>query len=64
MREYEEHRFQLPRTTDRRGAQTIFSLQAEFGGWELARHRIYPDGTRWVTLRRPRRPDPTPAPTP
>jgi hypothetical protein len=26
--------------------------QAEYGGWELARLRLYPDGTRKVELRR------------
>jgi hypothetical protein len=55
VREYEEHRLRLPRTSDREGTRELLGLHAEYGGWELARHRIYPDGTRLVTLRRPRR---------
>jgi hypothetical protein len=35
-------------------ATVQLSLQAEFGGWELARVRLYADGTRKVILRRRR----------
>jgi hypothetical protein len=46
----------MPRGTSRRLAQTMLTMHAEYGGWELDRHRIYPDGTRRVVLRRPNRP--------
>jgi hypothetical protein len=29
-------------------------IQAEFGGWELARVRLYPGGVRKIVLRRRR----------
>jgi len=28
------------------------AISAEFGGWELSRVRLYPDGSRRVLLRR------------
>ncbi|HVF05999.1 MAG TPA: DUF5703 family protein [Frankiaceae bacterium] len=52
---YEYQRMTLPRTVSRDGAREILELHAEFGEWELARLRLYPDGQRLVTLRRPRR---------
>ena len=52
---YEYQRMTLPRTVSRDGAREILTLHAEFGEWELARLRLYPDGRRLVTLRRPRR---------
>jgi len=52
---YEYQRVSLPRTVSRNAAQEILELHAEFGEWELARLRLYPDGQRLVTLRRPRR---------
>ena len=39
--------------------QTL-SIHAEFGGWELAGHRIYGDGKRQVTVRRRVRAEPQP----
>jgi hypothetical protein len=38
----------------RPNATAQLTLQAEFGGWELARVVKYMDGTRRVTLRRKR----------
>jgi hypothetical protein len=35
-------------------AAVQLALQAEFGGWELSRVRLYADGTRKVILRRRR----------
>lgn len=52
---YEYQRVTLPRTVSRDSAREILRLHAEFGEWELARLRLYPDGQRLVTLRRPRR---------
>ena len=55
MPAYEYQRVALPRHVGREAAREILTLHAEFGEWELARHRLYPDGRRLVTLRRPRR---------
>jgi hypothetical protein len=35
-------------------AQVELTIRAEYGGWELARVRLYADGTRKVVLRRRR----------
>ncbi|HJU96748.1 MAG TPA: DUF5703 family protein [Jiangellaceae bacterium] len=50
--EYEFHHLLLPRGTSRGAAQRLLTDHAEYGHWELARLRLYPDGTRKVTLRR------------
>jgi hypothetical protein len=46
----------MPRDTSRRLAQTMLTMHAEYGGWELDRLRLFPDGSRRVVLRRPNRP--------
>ncbi len=48
----------IPADVSRVSAAVQLSLQAEFGGWELARVLRYTDGTRRVWLRRKRRPTP------
>lgn len=50
--EYEFQRFRLPRTLSRSAVRRLLTDRAEYGGWELARVRLYPDGTRKVELRR------------
>ena len=45
-------RLYMPPGTSRRAAQTVLTLHAEFGEWELDRLRLYPDGSRRVVLRR------------
>ncbi len=52
--DYEYQPLRLPPGTDRVSATVQLAVQAEYGGWELARLRLYRDGTRQVTLRRPR----------
>lgn len=52
--EYEYAPLRLPPDVDRMTAQAQLAIQAEYGGWELARVRLYPDGTRQVVLRRRR----------
>ena len=42
----------LPRGTHRSVARSMLTEYAEHGRWELARLRLYPDGTRRVWLRR------------
>jgi hypothetical protein len=46
----------IPAEVTRVSAAAQLSLQAEFGGWELARVVRFTDGSRRVTLRRKRRP--------
>lgn len=50
--EYEFQRFRLPRTVSRAAVCRLLTERAEYGGWELARLRLYADGTRRVELRR------------
>lgn len=52
MREWETRVISLPRGTTRGDARRYLTEQAEYGHWELARLRLYPDGRRWVELRR------------
>jgi hypothetical protein len=59
--EYEYAPLRLPPGTDRVSAQVELTIRAEYGGWELARVRLYPDGTRKVVLRRRRSGSSTPA---
>jgi Family of unknown function (DUF5703) len=52
MVEYEYQRMELPRGTSRNVARRLLTDAAEYGHWELARLRLYPDGRRKVVLRR------------
>ena len=52
MTEYETRELLLPRGTTRGAARRLLTDHAEYGGWELARLRLLPDGTRRVWLRR------------
>jgi hypothetical protein len=49
---YEYREFALPRDTTRDKTRMVLTEYAEYGHWELARLRIYPDGRRRVWLRR------------
>ena len=42
----------VARTASRSAVRQLLAEHAEYGGWELARLRRYPDGTRRVWLRR------------
>lgn len=53
---YEYVPLRLPANVERPAATAQLTVQAEFAGWELARVRLYPDGTRKVVLRRWRSP--------
>ncbi len=50
--DYEYAPLRLPANVDRVTATAQLAIQAEFSGWELARVKLYPDGTRKVLLRR------------
>ena len=52
MAEYAFMVVHLPRGTSREAARRILTDHAEYGTWELARLRLYADGSRKVTLRR------------
>jgi len=52
MTEYAYMDVRLPRGTTREAARRILTDHAEYGEWELARLRLYADGSRKVTLRR------------
>jgi hypothetical protein len=52
--EYEYVPVRIPPGTDRASAAVLLSLQADTGGWELARMLLHADGTRQVTMRRRR----------
>ncbi|MGQ0846789.1 MAG: DUF5703 family protein [Sporichthyaceae bacterium] len=52
MIEYEFRDMHLPRGTSRSAAHRILTDEAEYGHWELAYVRLYPDGRRKIRLRR------------
>jgi hypothetical protein len=58
--DYEYAPLRLPPNVDRLTATAQLAIQAEFAGWELARVKLFRDGTRKVMLRRRRQPDPLP----
>lgn len=52
LAEYEFRHLHLPRGTSRGTARRLLTDQAEYGRWELAKVRMFPDGTRKIVLRR------------
>jgi hypothetical protein len=50
--DYEYAPLRLPANVDRLTAAVQLAIQAEYGGWELARVKLFRDGTRQVVLRR------------
>jgi len=52
MVEYEYQSMSLGRDTSRNATRRLLTDLAEYGQWELARLRLYPDGSKRVTLRR------------
>ncbi len=52
MAEYSYLVLYLPRGTSRDAARRILTDHAEYGHWELARLRMFADGSRKATLRR------------
>ena len=52
MGEWEYQHLFLPRGTSRSAARRLLTDHAEYGHWELARLRLFPDGSRRVVLRR------------
>ena len=60
MADYEYRSVQVPRDADREKTRELLSIHAEYGDWELARHAVWPDGRRKVTVRRRVRAQPMP----
>ena len=58
--EYEYRAVQIPAHATREAAREVLAIHAEYGGWELARHTLWADGRRRVTVRRRKRPGPQP----
>jgi hypothetical protein len=52
MDDFEFRRMFVPRTMGRSALRQLLSAEAEYGGWELDRLRLFTDGTRRVVLRR------------
>jgi hypothetical protein len=52
--DYEYAPLRLPPNVDRMTAAVQLAIAAEYDGWELARVRLFADGTRQVLLRRRR----------
>jgi hypothetical protein len=52
--DYEYAPLRLPPNVDRMTAAVQLAIAAEYEGWELARVRLFADGTRQVLLRRRR----------
>jgi hypothetical protein len=50
--DYEYVPLRLPPHVDRMTAAVQLAVAAEYSGWELARVRLFRDGTRQVLLRR------------
>jgi hypothetical protein len=60
--DYEYAPVRIPPGTGRVSAAVLLSVQAEYGGWELARLRLRTDGSRQVWLRRKRNKSGLPGP--
>jgi len=58
--DYEYQAVTIPAHVDRDTARQMLQIHAEYGDWELARHRVWADGRRQVTVRRKLRPEPLP----
>jgi Family of unknown function (DUF5703) len=52
--DYEYAPLRLPASVDRATAAAQLAVAAEYAGWELARVRLFRDGTRQLLLRRNR----------
>src|SRR5262245_5209837 len=54
LMDYEYVPLRLPQHVDRATATAQLTIAAEYSGWELARVRLFSNGTRQVLLRRRR----------
>ena len=58
--DYEYRAVSIPAHADRNATREMLTIHAEYGDWELAKHQIWPDGRRQVTVRRRLRSEPLP----
>jgi hypothetical protein len=58
--EWEYRAVHLPVGANARHVREVLGIHAEFGGWELLTHAVWPDGRRRVTVRRRLRSDAPP----
>lgn len=63
MAEFEYRAVQVPVGATARYARKVLGIHAEFGGWELLTHTVWPDGRRRITVRRRLRSDAPPLPS-
>ena len=52
MAEWEYRAVHVPTGVTAHHVRDVLGIHAEFGGWELLSHAIWPDGRRKVTVRR------------
>ena len=50
--DFEFRRLLVPRTVGRSAVRQMLAAEAEYGGWEIDRVRLFANGTRRVVLRR------------
>lgn len=60
MADYEYRTLDLRRGASVGHTREVLGIHAEFGGWELLQHAVWPDGRRKVTVRRKLQPDAQP----
>lgn len=58
--DYEYRAVMVPAGASRDQTRDLLVIHAEYGDWELARHQVWPDGRRKVTVRRRLRREPLP----
>ncbi|MCW2725707.1 MAG: hypothetical protein JWN35_2628 [Frankiales bacterium] len=58
--DYEYRAVTVPAGATREHTRDLLVIHAEYGDWELARHQVWPDGRRKVTVRRRLRREPLP----
>lgn len=63
MSDYEYRAVTIPAGAGREQTRDLLAIHAEYGDWELARHVLWADGRRAVTVRRRVRPHLPPLPT-
>ncbi len=57
---YEYRAVRIPVDADRDTTRELLKIHADYGDWELARHAIWEDGRREITVRRRLRAEPLP----
>lgn len=58
--QYEYRALRVPVDADRDTTRELLKIHADYGDWELARHAIWADGRREITVRRRLRAEPLP----